>query len=377
MIAKSTSVASPACTMTKTIEQLVFDAKFLNIAGQAIIMADKDRVIRYWNNGAKKIYSWTTEEAVGRKLEEIHPVIVSKKNMGIINRRLTAGESWSSEVEVKLSGGSGGFLCLIVNFSPIVSSSGQCIGSIIISTDISDEKWMERELATYAENFSISLNKIQQLNDKLCVVGELTRHDLRNKLGGLNAFAYLLKKSYAENEFVMQCVTGIEKVSKQMVDILNFEQIYEQIGIEELKCVNVDAYFNEAANLISDLKGIQLKPKCKGLTLMADSLFRQLLYNLIDNTIKYGDKATQIKLHFKEQTNHLLLIYEDNGAGISEDMRPHLFEKGFGKGTGFGLYTLKRICDTYGWTMSEEGKPGAGVKFVIKVPADRYTVNKA
>jgi signal transduction histidine kinase len=80
---------------------------------------------------------------------------------------------------------------------------------------------------------------------------------------------------------------------------------------------------------------------------------------------------TRIKIHAeKEQTGDLKLFYEDNGGGINVDIKPRLFQKGAGKQTGLGLYLIQRICDIYGWGIQEIGKPGEGVCFVVKIPAN-------
>ena len=49
-------------------------------------------------------------------------------------------------------------------------------------------------------------------------------------------------------------------------------------------------------------------------------------------------------------------------------MRSNLFKEGVGKGTGYGLYMIKKICETYGWTIQETGKPRKGVQFIITIP---------
>ena len=65
------------------------------------------------------------------------------------------------------------------------------------------------------------------------------------------------------------------------------------------------------------------------------------------------------------------LIYEDNGVGVPETNKPKLFEAGFttGKGSGLGLYLVKKMMDVYGWTITEEGEPSIGAKFIITIPA--------
>ncbi len=355
----------------KTLEQLVFHAKLLDTAEQAIVMTDKEGAIRYWNNGAKKLYGCPAEAAIGHKLDEISSATLSIMEEGEGNNLVVTRESSSREIKAKRADGSD--IWLILNSSPIVNEAGQFVGSINISTDISDQKWMEKELVGYAEAFSESSKRIQELNDKLRVVGNLTRHDIRNKLAALNAYTYLLKRKI-ENPDALQYIAEMENTSKQMIKILDFEHAYEQVGSEELVFVDVEKFFSEASALISDFKGIQISSECKGLNVLADSLLRQLLYNLMDNTLKYGEKTSKIRLHYENEPNQLRLIYEDNGVGIPQELKGHLFEKGFGRGTGFGLYMMKRICETYGWSMFENGKFKEGAKFIIIIPKDRFTL---
>jgi signal transduction histidine kinase len=106
---------------------------------------------------------------------------------------------------------------------------------------------------------------------------------------------------------------------------------------------------------------------------LADSLLKQLFYNLIDNTIKYGEKTTTIHVYFKrEESGDFQLIYEDDGAGISAENKLKLLTEDFSTSgsTGFGLFLIKKIMDVYGWSITEEGKPGKDAKFVISIRAD-------
>jgi signal transduction histidine kinase len=107
------------------------------------------------------------------------------------------------------------------------------------------------------------------------------------------------------------------------------------------------------------------------LTVLSDSLLRQLFYNLIDNSLKYGEKLSQIRIHYeKAERNQLRLIYEDDGIGISKDAKPKLFNEGFttGKGSGYGLYLIRRMMEVHGWAISETGTYGKGAQFVMTIP---------
>jgi signal transduction histidine kinase len=106
-------------------------------------------------------------------------------------------------------------------------------------------------------------------------------------------------------------------------------------------------------------------------TVLADSLLRQLFYNLIDNSLKYGEKVTQIRICCEETSqDQLKLVYEDNGVGISSSEKPKLFAKGptTGQGSGYGLHLAKELMNVYGWTIQEVGEPGKGVLVVRVIP---------
>jgi len=83
---------------------------------------------------------------------------------------------------------------------------------------------------------------------------------------------------------------------------------------------------------------------------------------------KPATKTTQIKNKAQNKDGSITVVYEDDGVGINVEDRSKLFEKGFGKGTGYGLYLIRRTCEIYGWTVEETGEPGKGVRFEFHVP---------
>jgi signal transduction histidine kinase len=290
---------------------------------------------------------------------DITPAETSHEQTSKIMKRLTAGEYWSGEFLAKCRDGT--LFPAIVTNAPITNDKGVLIGTIGVSTDISEQKWMQ-------EIFNEAIAKVVELNEKLQVVESLTRHDIRNKLSALNGRIFLLKKRLNGNPEDLSHLKEMELVSRQILRIMEFEKYYMQVGSEELKNTDVERYFTEAALLFSDLKGAKLVNECHGLTVLADSLLRQLFYNLMDNTLKYGEKTSKIRIHYKEEGDQLKLIYEDDGVGIPAEVKKYLFQEGYGKGTGFGLYLIKRICEAYDWKIQETGKQGKGAQFTMTLP---------
>lgn len=351
----------------KAEESVRFQADLLNHVGQAILMVDKNKEIRFWNNAAEKLYGWTEEQAIGHKVNELLGGN-SPEEAEEITKRLMAGESWSTEILSKNRDGS--VVPIILNRTPLHNQVGEFLGSASISTDITLQKTTEADLTYSLCSLSRSLDKIQELNEKLRVIGGLTRHDVRNKLSSVNGYAYILKKKYKNQFEITDGLSKIEQSVQEIVKIFDFAKMYEQIGAEELTYINVGEKIDEATALFSGSMPT-LRNECHGLTVLADSFLRQMFYNFIDNTRKYGKTTKNIRVYFEaESQNQLKLIYEDDGLGVPFENKQSLFKEGFSTGgsTGFGLFLTKKMIDVYGWLIQEVGEPGKGAKFVITIP---------
>ena len=351
----------------KAEEAIKFQANLLNQVGQAIIMVDNNRIVRFWNKTAEKLYGYSEEQALGLQINELLGNPPREETEKVMSK-LMAGESWSTETSIKKKDGS--VVQVILNRTPLFKENGEFSGAASITTDITLQKSTEADLTFSLEYLSNSLSKIQELNEKLRVIGGLTRHDVRNKLSAVTGYAYILKKKHADEADVVEGLSKMEQAVRESMKIFEFAKMYEQLGVEELVDVDVEAKINEATTLFSGTLP-KIKNQCHGLTVLADSFLRQMFYNFIDNTRKYGKKTTTIKVHYhKTDQGNLELIYEDDGVGISAENKLKLFSEGFSTGgsTGFGLFLTKKMIDVYGWNITEEGEPGKGAKFVITIP---------
>jgi len=233
--------------------------------------------------------------------------------------------------------------------------------SIAFADDITERKEAEEKLDEM-------MNELVTINEKLGVVGKLTRHDARNKLSVIANNIYLAKQKLAANHGALEYLGDMESAIDQMEKIFDFARTYEMLGVEKLSYMNVEKSVDDAAILFSGLAGAKLMNECQGLTVMADSLLRQLFYNLIDDTLKHGEKVSQIRVYYEKGEDQLKLVYEDDGIGIADDEKEKIFKEGYGKGTGYGLYLIKKMCETYSWTIRETGKPGKGAQFTMTIP---------
>jgi len=330
--------------------QIRFEGLFVGSPVAACFL-DLDFAILEVNPIFTNLFGYSDEETKGKK---IYQLITPPNRIQEVENIMKQIREGYVHVDTERKRKDGSIVAVSISGIPLILEE-KLAGYIVTFIDISEIRKAEK--------------KITLMLDKLRFLGSLTRHDIRNKLAVFDGYVYLLRKRIGNNEAAITPLNDIQKSSAQILQILEFARLYEQIGVEELSYVDVETLGNEAFALFTNLEGITAINECQGLFVFADSLLRQIFYNLIHNTLKYGEKTTRIRMYFEEDPEkELKLIYEDNGVGITSDIKTNLFREGYGKGTGYGLYLIKKICGVYGWKIEELGLPGQGVKFVMFIP---------
>ena len=256
---------------------------------------------------------------------------------------------------------------LIANASEYVEVVSKIVDSFVMALK---EKEFNQLLKASENDLREANQRLNLMAEKLRVVGSLTRHDVKNKLMVVSGNAYLLKKKHLDQVDVVDGLGKMEQTVGEIGRIFDFAKLYEQLGAEQLTDINVEEKLNEACKLFSEPLP-RIINECKGLTVLADSFLRQLFYNFIDNTKKYGKKTTIIRVHYERANqDSLKLVYEDDGVGIAIENKSKLFTEGFSTGgsTGFGLFLTKKMVDVYGWEIEENGEPGKSAKFTMSIP---------
>ncbi len=200
--------------------------------------------------------------------------------------------------------------------------------------------------------------------EMLMEMSMITRHDIRNKLAIIMGYQDIIRMKLVKGEDVDTYLDGIRKNSLKILSILDFNRDFEKLGSEERVPTKVALSFYQAAEFLK-LGDIDVNCECGDFVVIADSLLSRLFYNLLDNSLKYGENLSLIRLY--NEGDHRL-IYEDDGGGIPEDKRAKLYSSSLEDAGVRGLTLINRIIESYDWTLTEEGKPDVGVRFVIDLP---------
>ncbi|MFA4850199.1 MAG: PAS domain S-box protein [Methanoregula sp.] len=217
---------------------------------------------------------------------------------------------------------------------------------------------------------------LTQANRKLNLLSGITRHDITNQLQALSGYLELSRKSSGDPARTSEFTEREMRIADTIARLINFTRDYEEMGMNTPSWQNVHTVIGSVTPLLS-MRDVHVEAGDPSLEVFADPLLERVFYNLTDNALRYGgDHMTAIHVSSHRAGNGLVIVFEDDGTGITAQDKNRLFEKGFGKNTGLGLFLSREILGITGITITENSEPGKGARFEITVPqgAYRFTV---
>ena len=215
---------------------------------------------------------------------------------------------------------------------------------------------------------------IRQANTSIHLLNSTLRHDINNQLTVLNGYLSLMEQNESmikSPEIVKILLDATDKIH----NIVTFTREYQDIGTHSPIWMNLYESFQSAWSTIG-AAGVQIttEPGCQDLELFTDPLLTKVFHHLIEYSLSHGKIVSEISLLWRLENGGAIIVYEDNGCGIPETVRPTLFQREKGKNTGDGLFLVHEILAIHGFTITETGTIGKGVRFEIVVPAGSFRV---
>jgi len=345
-------------THQKSIERALresntyLDAVINNIADPLFI---KDRRNRYvtLNDRFCQFTRHTREELLGK----VDSDIFSSDEVGIFQKNddevFRTGEE--NESEETITDAHGTIHTTVTKKTRYTNPAGeQFIVGIV--RDITERKMT-------AQALQLALKKLNMLSS-------ITRHDILNKITMLRGFLALVKVR-EQDPRLLELLTKGDNAADAIREQLEFTQMYEDLGVQAPRWQEVATLFQSAGSQLP-LRGIAIDATVPGISVYTDPLIEKVFYTLMENTLRHGGTVTSIRLSAEEIPDGLVITYRDNGVGIAALDKDNLFQKGFGKHTGLGLFLSREILSITGITITETGEPGTGVRFEMVVPKGAY-----
>ncbi len=412
--------------MNKALEtQLVkqkerFEALF-EYASMGILVADDKGVIQMVNNYLLKQFGYSKDELIGNPVEVLIPARYEHKHhkhrehynehpeprsMGV-GRDLFARKKNGSEfpVEVSLSNYSMDDRKYIIAFVIDITARKQIENSIISQKEQLAEnnlkiEEMNQELEQKVElrtrqlqaamhevensrdELKKALSKEKELGDLKTRFVSMASHEFRTPLSTILSSASLLAKyqETSEQEKRDKHINRIKNSVNNLTDILNE---FLSIGkIEDGRITARYTTFNVKSfiqNICTEMKAVakkkqQLNYIHQGLELIESdgSLLRNIIFNLLSNAIKFTPQDGIITVTSVVENGSLVITIKDNGIGISDEDKQHLFERFFRasnatniQGTGLGLHIVSKYVEMMDGAIGFESELEKGSSFTV------------
>jgi PAS domain S-box-containing protein len=336
------------------ITPMAQDQVIANMSDGMIVLDVQDRIISL-NGPAERFIGMKLVAAVGTPIETLLPCTIQKNTEPSGLDDVRAEQVY--EIERVVLGTPHYFE---LRCSPILSRIDEVKGRIIMIRDITNQKMGELALALARK--------------KINLLASITRHDILNQVTVLLLNIDTLKDEVKEpqlRELIRVQEAAVENIRHQ----IEFARDYETIGGKAPQWMNIhDIYRNIFP--VMETYGITFFPLEKDIDVYADQLLERVFYNLVDNSIRHGEHVTTISARCQETSEGILLLYEDNGVGVPRELKKKIFERGFGKHTGLGLFLAREILEITGLSIQETGVPGIGVRFEIAIPKAQYRIRR-
>jgi len=238
-------------------------------------------------------------------------------------------------------------------FSPIQNEKGEISGVIISGRDIADRKKMEEEL--------------RQTNIKLNLLSSITRHDLLNQLSAVSGYVVLAKEKVRSPE-AKSLLAKADQASSNMAHLLSFTKEYERLGKAEPVWISLSQVSSQGVRDVEH-QGMELKVDLGSYEVYADRLLERAFHNLAINSVKHSVKGKKMEISCEVRPEGLVVVFQDDGVGISAMRKEEIFESERGHR---GLFLVRSILDITGIKIKENGVEGQGARFEILVPKGRY-----
>ncbi len=209
---------------------------------------------------------------------------------------------------------------------------------------------------------------LRRANRQINLLNAITRHDILNQVTLMQGCIALMKEKSRGTELDEEDLSRLETATERIRDHIGFTSIYEDIGSSEPRWQDVAAMVARQP----DRQGISVISDLDHLEVFADPMLEKVFYNLMENSARHGGPVDTIRISAEKTPDGCIIRFEDNGKGIVDDQKEKIFERGFGKNTGLGLFLVREILAITGITIRETGKAGSGARFEMIVPSGAF-----
>jgi heavy metal sensor kinase len=246
------------------------------------------------------------------------------------------------------------------------------------------------ELDRMIEAFNHMMTRLNHSFEQIRQFSTDVSHELRTPLtvvrGQLEVAMFTAQTVEQYREAMADALEGVERLSNIVRALLMLSQAESgQLVLQkhEMDLSGLVRDLVDQHQIPAEAEGVQLSADLpSGCMLTADRIqIERLVSNLLGNAIKYTPAGGQVKVSLVPRFDHVKLIVEDTGEGISHEHLPHIFDRFYrvpsadpDKGLGLGLSFVAWIAKAHGGAVTVESKLKEGTRFTVLLPVGRWSM---
>ncbi len=321
---------------------------------EGIIFLNKKGEIITLNQGALSLFKLEDEkELIGKPLFQIDRSAL----LCDIYEKKEALDNFNKEVEIN-----GKFFNLI--FSKITNKE-KIIGYVLLFIDITKDKQLQKQRQEFASNVS---------------------HELKTPLQSIIGRAELIENGIVRPDDLKNFGLKIRTEGQALLNMINDIMFLSKVesGVKAQKeQINIKTLVDSVADSLKDKaqkKQVSIQVNCKEASfLFVRRYMSEILYNLIDNGIKYNKEGGKVECNISTNNQNLYISIKDNGIGIPSEDLGRIFERFFcvdrshsnKDSTGLGLTIVKHIIEECNGHINVDSKLNVGTTFSITLPIEQ------
>lgn len=353
--------------------------RFSNVAHYSINpleITDVNGKIIYVNPAFEKASGYKKEELIGQNPNIFSSGKHPQQFWDKMWESIKSGKVWSGEIENTRRNGDPFYTHLLI--SPIVNNDGETIGYFGIHTDITEQKFLQKQL--------LHAQKMESIGTLVAGIA----HEVGNPLTSISSLVQVIQRTTSDKftieklDLIKSQINRISKIIRELVD-------FSRKSPYQVQLTDVNSNLKEAVEIVKvgkkskriDISMI-MDENLPLLPLVPDQIqqvFINILINAVDavdTRISNADKTEppvkgKISIATNSDNKNLYIAIEDNGHGIKSEHQAKIFEpffttKKIGEGTGLGLWISYGIVKSFQGDIKVDSTVGKGTSFKIVLP---------
>jgi two-component system phosphate regulon sensor histidine kinase PhoR len=359
------NIAKRQQTLDQKVSEGAFGTQIIFRAMQdGLLVVDAERRITLVNETLGQLFGLREISVGANLLETVRDATLDQ----LIAETLRGGEARQCEL-VLADSTDNSARYIELNAVPMKNDRSEITGAVVLFHDITELKQLDQVRRDFVANVS---------------------HELRTPLSILHGYIETLRDNpKTAREELARILEIMERHSKRLALLVD-----DLLVLAQLESASPNVHFGKVRvaelfrNVMRDWEKKFAEKELKVILDLSAKLpairgdetrLQEVLYNLLDNAVKYSHRHGEIHLQAERHGHEIVLSVSDNGVGIGQDDLPRIFERFYRVdkarsralgGTGLGLSIVKHIAQLHGGRVEAESELDGGTTVRVFIPAD-------